>query len=266
MEKTPIKITLPDGAVKDGKAYETTPLDVAKDISQGLANAVVAAKVDGKVWDLTRRLEGDCNLALLKFDDKDGLDTYWHSSGKFEITIYCELIFFISAHILGECMERYFGGALCYGPPIEDGFYYDMWMGERTVSEKEDIPKLEKLYAQMIKEKQPFQRLEVTGEQLREMFKHNPFKQRLIQERNIGDTTVYRCGNLIDMCRGPHLPHTGKAKSVSLYKTSATYWEGNAEEESLQRIYGITFPGNWLPKIIFSFFDPPFHDQEYVPQ
>merc|ERR1711990_638995 len=226
MEKTPIKITLPDGAVKDGKAYETTPLDVAKDISQGLANAVVAAKVDGKVWDLTRRLEGDCNLALLKFDDKDGLDTYWHSS----------------AHILGECMERYFGGALCYGPPIEDGFYYDMWMGERTVSEKEDIPKLEKLYAQMIKEKQPFQRLEVTGEQLREMFKHNPFKQRLIQERNIGDTTVYRCGNLIDMCRGPHLPHTGKAKSVSLYKTSATYWEGNAEEESLQRIYGITFP------------------------
>merc|ERR1711953_544205 len=226
MEKTPIKITLPDGAVKDGKAYETTPLDVAKDISQGLANAVVAAKVDGKVWDLTRRLEGDCNLALLKFDDKDGLDTYWHSS----------------AHILGECMERYFGGALCYGPPIEDGFYYDMWMGERTVSEKEDIPKLEKLYAQMIKEKQPFQRLEVTGEQLREMFKHNPFKQRLIQERNIGDTTVYRCGNLIDMCRGPHLPHTGKAKAIKLYKTSATYWEGNAEQESLQRIYGITFP------------------------
>ena len=82
MEKTPIKITLPDGAVKEGKAYETTPLDIAKAISQGLANAVVAAKVDGKVWDLTRRLEGDCNLALLKFDDKDGLDTYWHSSGK----------------------------------------------------------------------------------------------------------------------------------------------------------------------------------------
>ena len=171
------------------------------------------------------------------------------------------LIFFISAHILGECMERYFGGALCYGPPIEDGFYYDMWMGERTVSEKEDIPKLEKLYAQMIKEKQPFQRLEVTGEQLREMFKHNPFKQRLIQERNIGDTTVYRCGNLIDMCRGPHLPHTGKAKSVSLYKTSATYWEGNAEEESLQRIYGITFPGNWLQKIIFSLIKSTFSSE-----
>ena len=87
MEKTPIKITLPDGAVKEGKAYETTPLDITKDISQGLANAVVAAKVDGKVWDLTRRLEGDCNLALLKFDDKDGLDTYWHSSGKFIIIV-----------------------------------------------------------------------------------------------------------------------------------------------------------------------------------
>ena len=104
MEKKPIKITLPDGAVKDGKAYETTPLDIAKDISQGLANAVVAAKVDGKVWDLTRRLEGDCNLALLKFDDKDGLDTYWHSSGKFHAEnpkyIYCDLdsFFHFSSH------------------------------------------------------------------------------------------------------------------------------------------------------------------------
>ena len=99
MEKKPIKITLPDGAVKDGKAYETTPLDIAKDISQGLANAVVAAKVDGKVWDLTRRLEGDCNLALLKFDDKDGLDTYWHSSGEFHVEnpkyIYCDLDSFL---------------------------------------------------------------------------------------------------------------------------------------------------------------------------
>lgn len=225
-EKTPIKITLPDGAVKEGKAWETTPLDIATGISNGLAQACVAAKVNGKVWDMTRKLEGDCTLALLKFDDKDGRETYWHSS----------------AHILGECMERYFGGSLCYGPDIEDGFYYDMWMGERTVSSEADMPKLEKLYQQMMKEKQPFQRLEVTREQLLEMFKHNPFKQRLIQERGIGDTTVYRCGNLIDMCRGPHLPHTGKAKAISLYKTSSTYWEGNAEQESLQRIYGITFP------------------------
>jgi len=225
-EKTPIKITLPDGAVKEGKAWETSPLDIATGISNGLAQACVAAKVNGKVWDMTRKLEEDCTLALLKFDDKDGRETYWHSS----------------AHILGECMERYFGGSLCYGPDIEDGFYYDMWMGERTVSSEADMPKLEKLYQQMMKEKQPFQRLEVTREQLLEMFKHNPFKQRLIQERGIGDTTVYRCGNLIDMCRGPHLPHTGKAKAISLYKTSSTYWEGNAEQESLQRIYGITFP------------------------
>ena len=83
------------------------------------------------------------------------------------------------AHILGECMERYFGGALCYGPDIEDGFYYDMWMGDQTVSSESDIPKLEKLYAQMLKEKQPFQRLNVTREQLLEMFKHNPFKEQV---------------------------------------------------------------------------------------
>ena len=118
MEKTPIKITLPDGAVKDGKAYETTPLDVAKDISQGLANAVVAAKVDGKVWDLTRRLEGDCNLALLKFDDKDGLDTYWHSSGKFEITIYCDLnsFFYFSPHFGGMYGEIFRWCSLLWSP------------------------------------------------------------------------------------------------------------------------------------------------------
>ena len=160
-EQIPIKITLPDGAIKEGQAWLTTPLDIAKGISQGLANVVVAAKVDGKVWDLQRRLEADCTLALLKFDDKEGRETYWHSS----------------AHILGECMERYFGGALCYGPDIEDGFYYDMWMGDRTVSSENDMPKLEKLYAQMLKEKQPFQRLEVTREQLLEIFKHNPFKE-----------------------------------------------------------------------------------------
>jgi len=226
MPRKPISVTLPDGAVKEGTSWETTPLDIAKAISSGLANVVVGAKVNGVVWDLTRRLEGDCSLSLLKFDDKDGKEIYWHSS----------------AHILGECMERYFGGALCYGPDIEDGFYYDMWMGNNTVSSDADMPKVEKLYQQMMKEKQPFQRLEVTKQQLVDMFEHNPFKQRLIEEKNIGDTTVYRCGSLIDMCRGPHLPHTGKAKAVKLYKTSATYWEGKADQESLQRIYGITFP------------------------
>lgn len=226
MPKNPIKVTLPDGAVKEGTSWETTPLDIAKSISSGLANVVVCAKVNGQVWDLTRKLEGDCSIELLKFSDKEGKETYWHSS----------------AHILGECMERYFGGALCYGPDIEDGFYYDMWMGNTTISSEADMPKLEKLYYQMMKEKQPFQRLNVTKQQLIDMFKHNPFKQRLIAEKNIGDTTVYKCGNLIDMCRGPHLPHTGKAKACKLYKTSATYWEGKADQESLQRVYGITFP------------------------
>ncbi|XP_042216054.1 threonine--tRNA ligase 1, cytoplasmic-like isoform X2 [Homarus americanus] len=222
----PIQITLPDGAVKDGKSWITTPYEVAQGISQGLAENTVVAKVNGIVWDLDRPLEQDCKLELLKFGDDEAKTVFWHSS----------------AHILGEALERVYGGHLCYGPPIEEGYYYDMHTDGPGVSNL-DFPAIEEVMKKITKEKQPFERLEMKKEDLLEMFKYNKFKVRLLNEKVKTDTTtVYRCGPLIDLCRGPHVRHTGKVKAFSVTKNSASYWEGNSEAESLQRVYGISFP------------------------
>jgi len=225
-ERKDISITLPDGKVVPGKAWETTPYEVAKGISQGLADATVVAKVNDVLWDLDRPLEEDTHLKLVKFEDKDGQYVFWHSS----------------AHMLGEAMEKHYGGHLCYGPPVADGFYYDMWHDDR-VATPADFPQLETVIKKIVKEKQPFERLEMKKADLLKMFEYNKFKCRLIEERVKTDTTtVYRNGPLIDLCRGPHIKHTGKVKAFSVLKNSSTYWEGNSEAESLQRIYGISFP------------------------
>ncbi|XP_037883178.1 threonine--tRNA ligase 1, cytoplasmic isoform X1 [Glossina fuscipes] len=224
--RNPIKITLPDGKEIDGISWETTPYDVAKGISQGLADNTVIAKINGSVWDLDRVLEGDCTLQLLKFDDPDAQAVFWHSS----------------AHIMGEAMERIYGGHLCYGPPIADGFYYDMYLEGEGISTN-DYPVMESLVKQIVKEKQPFERLEMKKEDLLEMFKYNEFKCRILNEKvNTDTTTVYKCGPLIDLCRGPHVRHTGKVKALKITKNSSTYWEGKADAETLQRVYGISFP------------------------
>lgn len=224
-DRTPIKVTLPDGKVVEGKAWETTPYEVAKGISQGLADSTVIAKVNNELWDLDRPFESDASLQLLKFDDSDGQYVFWHSS----------------AHILGEAMECLYGGHLCYGPPIESGFYYDMW-SERQVSSN-DYPVIESKVKGIVKDKQPFERLVMTKENLLKMFEYNQFKQRIIKEKvDTPTTTVYKCGPLIDLCRGPHVRHTGKIKSIAVTKNSSTYWEGKADAESLQRVYGISFP------------------------
>uniref|UniRef100_A0A0B7AKG4 threonine--tRNA ligase n=1 Tax=Arion vulgaris TaxID=1028688 RepID=A0A0B7AKG4_9EUPU len=224
-ERVPVKIVLPDGSAKEGQAWTTTPYDIAVGISQGLADNTVVAKVNGELWDLDRPFEKDSSLQLLKFDDPEGQYVFWHSS----------------AHMLGEAMERNVGGHLCYGPPIEEGFYYDMWSPEPISSSV--FPDLETLVKNISKEKQPFERLEMTKEDLLKMFEYNEFKQRIIREKvDTPTTTVYRCGTLIDLCRGPHVRHTGKVKALAVTKNSATYWEGNSEAESLQRLYGISFP------------------------
>uniref|UniRef100_H2YMV2 threonine--tRNA ligase n=1 Tax=Ciona savignyi TaxID=51511 RepID=H2YMV2_CIOSA len=226
----PIKVTLPDGKVVEGNSWRTTPYEVAQGIRNNeFVRSVNASKTgEGRTfWDLDRPLEADVKLQLLKFDDEEAKAVYWHST----------------AHILGEAMERTFGGCLCYGPPIEQGFYYDMHMDGRQVSDKHDFPGVENVMKSILKEKQPFERLEVSKENLLKMFEYNPFKVRILNEKvTTPTTTVYRCGPLIDLCRGPHVRHTGKIKSFQLYKNSATYWEGKADMESLQRIYGISFP------------------------
>lgn len=160
------------------------------------------SKVNGKLWDLERPLEESCSIQLLKFDDEEAQSVFWHST----------------AHVLGEAMERIYGGCLCYGPPIQDGFYYDMFLEKDQVS-SQDLPALEGLMKTIVKEKQQFERLELTKEQLLEMFAYNPFKVRILKEKvTEPSTTVYRCGPLIDLCRGPHIRHTGKIKALAVTK------------------------------------------------
>eukprot|EP00163_Fabomonas_tropica_P003222 TRINITY_DN1270_c0_g1_i1.p1 TRINITY_DN1270_c0_g1~~TRINITY_DN1270_c0_g1_i1.p1 ORF type:complete len:702 (-),score=262.11 TRINITY_DN1270_c0_g1_i1:226-2331(-) len=227
-ENKPIKVTLPDGQVKEAVAGVTTSYDIAKGISQGLAERMIAAKVNGEVWDLMRPLEADCELKLLDFEDEDGHHVFWHSS----------------AHLLGEVLEHLYDAHLCIGPPVEDGFYYDVSLPNGGVITASEFPEIEKEYKRIVKEKQKFERLPVTKEQALEMFKYNKYKVEIISEK-IPDgaiVTVYRNGPLIDLCRGPHVPHTGKIKAFTVTKNSSSYWMGNAENDTLQRVYGIAFP------------------------
>ncbi|XP_059953503.1 threonine--tRNA ligase 2, cytoplasmic [Mesoplodon densirostris] len=225
-----ITVRVADGKTVEGEAWKTTPYQVAAEISQELAESTVIAKVNGELWDLDRPLEGDSTLELLMFEDKEAQAVYWHSS----------------AHILGEALELHYGGLLCCGPPTDYGFYYDMFLEDRAVSSTE-LPALESACKAIIKEQQPFERLEVSKEALLDLFKYNKFKCRILKEKiNAPATTVYRCGPLVDLCKGPHVRHTGKIKAIKIFKNSSTYWEGNPEMETLQRVYGISFPDDQM--------------------
>ncbi|TPX73622.1 threonine---tRNA ligase [Chytriomyces confervae] len=224
--RVPIKVTLPDGRDMDGIAWETTPMDIARLLSKSLSERVVIAKVNGVLWDLTRVLEDSCKVELLDFEKDEGKMVFWHSS----------------AHVMGESCELHYGCHLCIGPPIEEGFYYEMSM-ERSVTQA-DYPSIEALSTRTIKEKQVFQRLVVTKANLLKMFKDNKYKVHIINDK-IPDgtsTTVYRCGPLIDLCYGPHIPDTGRIKALAVTKNSSSYFLGDAKNDSLQRIYGISFP------------------------
>ncbi|KAK4983167.1 threonyl-tRNA synthetase [Elasticomyces elasticus] len=223
-----INVTMPDGRIHIGKSWETSPNEIARGISKSLFEKIVIAKVDDELWDLDRPLEKSCKLEFLDFDHPEGKKVFWHSS----------------AHVLGEASERRFGCALCIGPPVEDGFYYEMALPEGGVVQASDYKPLKQIAEKAIKEKQPFERLTLSKNDLLEMFSYNKYKQHIIKDK-IPDgtsTTVYRCGPLIDLCRGPHVPHTGRIKAFEIMKNSASYFLGNAENDSLQRIYGVSFP------------------------
>jgi threonyl-tRNA synthetase len=180
------------------------------------------------MWDLTRPLEGDCLLEFATFEEKEGKTVFWHSS----------------AHILGSAIENAYGSHLCIGPALEEGFYYDSFMGKNAIEESVDYKIIEDTAKNVIQSNHVYHRLTLNKQQSLEMFKNNPFKVQLITNKipENGKTTAYRCGNLIDLCMGPHLISTGIVKSFKVTKNSACYWLGNAKNDSLQRVYGVTFP------------------------
>jgi len=256
--KRPMVVTMPDGKQIEGITWETTPMDIVKGVSNSLAKIAIIAKVEytgdrvdtddltvaghgdfgetaesdmkkskAELWDLVRPFEGDCNLEILTFESEEAKMVLWHSS----------------AHILGQAMEREFGAKLTIGPPIEGGYYYDSFVGDQVCTEKEWYPKLEKKTKEITKEKQAFERLLVSKDDLLDLFCDNPFKLAIIKTK-IPDgsaSTVYRNGNFIDLCMGPHAPSTALSKASTVSKHSATYWCGKETGDTLQRVYGVAF-------------------------
>jgi threonyl-tRNA synthetase len=222
-----IKITLPDGAVRE---YEpgTTALQVAKSISEGLARKVLAASVNGQVWDASRPIYTDATLKLLTWNDNEGKSTFWHSS----------------AHLMAEAVESLFDDVKFWvGPPLENGFYYDMDLGGRQITE-EDMRKLETKMAELAKKNEPYQRKEISKADAVNYFteKGDEYKLDLLQNLHDGEITLYTQGNFTDLCRGPHIPNTGFIKAIKLTNIAGAYWKGDEKNKMLTRIYGVTFP------------------------
>ena len=226
----PIIITLPDGSQREVPSG-TTALDIATDISEGLGRAAVAAQVGGQTIDLTRPLTEDAELRLLTFRDREGVAVYHHSS----------------AHLLAQAVVELFPEAHpTIGPPVDEGFYYDF---DHPPFTPEDLAKIEVRMKELAKENLPTERLELTRDEARQLFANNPYKLEMIEEMADGEQlTAYRQGSFVDLCRGPHLPTTGRVKSIKVLKVAGAYWRGDAEKQQLQRIYAITFPEKRLLK------------------
>lgn len=222
-----IHITFPDGKVRE-YPKGTTAMEVAESISSGLARNVLSARVNGDVWDADRPIETDATLELLTWTDQDGKETFWHSS----------------AHLLAEALEALYPGVkFGIGPPIENGFYYDVDLGDRALS-TEDLPAIEKKMLELARNKSTFQRREVSKSEALQYFeqKGDEYKIELISELEDGHITFYEQGNFVDLCKGPHIPDTGKIKAVKLLNVAGAYWRGDENRKMLTRIYGITFP------------------------
>jgi threonyl-tRNA synthetase len=225
--KDMIKITLPDGAVKEYEAGASA-LDVAKSISEGLARKVLAASINGEVWDATRPITNDASLKLLTWDDADAKATFWHSS----------------AHVMAEAVEAMFPGVKFWvGPAIEKGFYYDMDLGDKKITE-DDLALLEKKMNELAKQNNGFVRKEISKPEAVKYFtdKGDEYKLDLLQNLTDGSITFYTQGGFTDLCRGPHIPATGTIKAIKLMSIAGAYWKGDEKNKQLTRIYGVTFP------------------------
>jgi threonyl-tRNA synthetase len=222
-----IKIHFPDGAVREYQAGISS-LEIAKSISEGLAKKVLAAKVNGEVWDASRPLQQDASLQLLTWDQQEGRSTFWHSS----------------AHLMAEAVESVFPGVKFWvGPAVEKGFYYDMDLGQQKITE-EDLVVLEKKMNELAKQNNSYIRKEMPKQEAVSYFqqKGDEYKLDLLENLEDGSITFYTQGSFTDLCRGPHIPNTGFIKAIKLTTIAGAYWKGDEKNKQLTRVYGVTFP------------------------
>ena len=222
-----VQIQFPDGAVR---SYEKgiTALGIAKSISEGLAKKVLAASIDGEVWDATRPNNQDAALKLLTWDDADGKNTFWHSS----------------AHLLAEAVEMQFPGAKFWvGPALEKGFYYDIDLGGKTIKE-EDVVVLEQKMNELAKKANDYIRKEMSKAEAVTYFteKGDEYKLDLLSGLEDGTITFYTQGGFTDLCRGPHIPNTSVIKAIKITNIAGAFWKGDEKNKMLTRVYGVTFP------------------------
>lgn len=222
-----VKITLPDGSSRD-YPMGVKGIEIAQSISEGLARNALSIEVNGEIWDLSRSINSDAAIKIFTWNDKGGKYAFWHSS----------------AHLFAEALEALYPGVkFGIGPPIENGFYYDVDLGETAFGD-EELVAVEKKMVELAKTNSQFVRRDVSKKEALEYFtkKADPYKLELIDGLADGSITFYQQGNFVDLCRGPHIPSTGPIKAIKLLSVAGAYWRGNEKNKMLKRIYGITFP------------------------
>ncbi len=227
MSKKEIRITLPDGKVMTFPEG-VTPFEVARHISEGLARKVISATFNNRQVELNTPLKEDGSLRLHTWEDEEGKRAFWHSS----------------AHIMAQAIKKHYPEAkLTIGPPIENGFYYDIDFGEETFSEK-DFPKIEKTFMEIARGKHPFEMREVSKQEALDFYRkeNNPYKIELIEGLNDGEITFCYHDDFADLCKGGHIPHTGLVKAFKIMNAAGAYWRGDEKNKQLTRVYGISFP------------------------
>src|ERR1041385_37935 len=222
-----VKITLPDGSVKEFSSG-VKGIEIAQSISEGLARNALSIEVNGEIWDLSRPITKDSSIKIFTWNDKGGKYAFWHSS----------------AHLFAEALEALYPGTkFGIGPPIENGFYYDVDLGDKNFGE-EDLAAVEKKMTELAKQNNAFVRSDVSKADAIDYFKKkgDQYKLELIDGLQDGQITFYQQGNFVDLCRGPHIPSTGPIKAVKLLSVAGAYWRGDEKNKMLTRVYGITFP------------------------
>lgn len=222
-----VKITLPDGSARE-YPKGVKGIEIAQSISEGLARNALSIEVNGEIWDLSRPINSDSAIKIFTWNDKGGKYAFWHSS----------------AHLFAEALEALYPGVkFGIGPPIENGFYYDVDLGDKPFGD-EELVAVEKKMVELAKTNNPFVRSDVSKKEAIEYFtkKGDEYKLELIDGLADGSITFYKQGNFVDLCRGPHIPTTGPIKAIKLLSVAGAYWRGNEKNKMLKRIYGITFP------------------------